>query len=64
MGDTLKQYREGIGCHNATNVLMREKSSFLTGRFLHNQLFHLYGFLVIMLSFEMMSYNVFVYHCF
>ena len=41
---------------------MREESSFLTGRFLHKtlMLFHLYGFLVIMLSFEMVSYNVFV----
>ena len=62
MGDTLEQYRARIGCHNATNVLMREESSFLTGRFLHKTLilFHLCDFLVIMLSFEMISYDVFV----
>ena len=41
---------------------MREESPLLTERILHKtlMLFHLYSFLVIMLSFEMMSYNVFV----
>ena len=65
MGVTLEQYRARIGCYcvnmnrTSTNINV---SPFLRGRCLNKMLmlFHLYVFFVIMLSFEMMCYNVYV----
>ena len=65
MGVTIEQYRTKIGCHNIKNTctsIQNNESPFLSGRFLNKRLmlFHLYVFLVVMFSFEMMCYNVYV----
>ena len=64
MGITIEQYRARIGYHsvkNKTNIKYINGSPFLRGRYFNKiLLFHLYVFLIIMLSFEMMCYNVYV----
>ena len=66
MGITIEQYRATIGCHSVKNKTSIKyyinESPFLRGQYLNKilMLFHLYVFLVIMLSFEMMCYNVYV----
>ena len=62
----MEQYRATIGCHSVKNKTSIKyyinESPFLRGQYLNKilMLFHLYVFLVIMLSFEMMCYNVYV----
>ena len=65
MGDTLEHYRATIGCCSVNMNKMSKNinaSPFLRGRYLNKMLvlFHLYVFLVIMLSFEMLCYDVHV----